>query len=1150
MSLLKELPDKGATIAWSSVKSHPNLMALGTKDGGGGFDDYGGELEIHRFDFANYSDQGSTVLGKFKTQTRFASLAWSEMATKPTDFPLGLVAGGMSDGVVNVWDPAKLVANHPQPQMSNIHRHQGPVNSIQFNHHPESSHLLASGGADAEVYIMSLERPDTPNVFVPAPDNNAKHLGEVTKVAWNSQVAHILATSGQNGSCIVWDLRQKKPWCELKDAVRGRIADVAWNPDQGLHIVTASGDDNNPVLNLWDLRGNYTVPSATLRGHTQGILSIGWCKKDTSLIMSCGKDNRTLLWDLFKGEAVYELPSDAGQQAARPNDVFGAIGGASGRRYEISWSPNVPAVVSTCSFDRKVQVFSMASATSKTGRAPRWLARPVGSSFGFGGKLLSFSKDSRSLKVSKVVENPELVQASKNFEKAMASKDFREYCISKTEAAQIPYDKKVWKFMQVIFEKNAREQLLSHLGFNPESISALADKYAKDPNAGVTSPPRSLRKGIQALEGDDEKPAAASLPLDPAAAGALSPGGLQSIASSHDLFSPGSADSAKEVFGADMPAPSTEAAQATKDASDLPLPPTPAKEEEKSVDALAEGLAKTKVSGQIEPPPKSQDRDICAPPRDPAEDARAEEMIKRALLVGNFEAAVQCCLKNGQMADALVLASCGGADLWASTQAKYFEAETARRPFLDLVACIIKSELGHLVETNALPNWEETLAILSTYAKSDEFPVLCEALAGRLEKEASDVPSATLCYMCAVNIEKTIQVWLEELNAANLCLGRLNPMSLHEMVEKVSIFSQADPDTDLGANVAKAFATYAHQLAAQGELETAAKYVQTSDHPSAVLKDRLWHACDKLKSMQAPPFPFEQIQVNVSPNMGQPGYQSSAAATGATTTQQEQQQATAAVPDTSAQYQLPPGWQQLADQHGRIYYYNSVTGESQWEAPAMPQQQSQPQAASTPALPNPAMSHSQKASSSGSLQQQQPVSNLSYPGAAAQPAVVQPAAAAQPTLAAATPTPVPQPETSSPAPEAQPTQAASAQPAAAQPAAAQPEVPADMPADIAPIAAAFNNCVSQLSALPLSNMEKKQVAEVNKAIADLFQKLNSGQVAPEITHELNQIVNALTQRNFPTASAIQARLADQYWSEHKTWLKGTKFMIQLCSKKL
>ncbi|CAN0522927.1 unnamed protein product, partial [Laminaria digitata] len=125
----------------------------------------------------------------------------------------------------------------------------------------------------------------------------------------------------------------------------------------------------------------------------------------------------------------------------------------------------------------------------------------------------------------------------------------------------------------------------------------------------------------------------------------------------------------------------------------------------------------------------------------------AEAVIKRSLLVGNFEAAVQCCMSTGNMADAMLLASCGGADLWAKTQAQYFARESHRRPFLRVVNAIIKSELGGLVEASDLGQWQETLAILSTYAKQDEFPTLCEALASRLETEAGDRKSANLCYM-------------------------------------------------------------------------------------------------------------------------------------------------------------------------------------------------------------------------------------------------------------------------------------------------------------------------------------------------------------------------------------------------------------------
>jgi hypothetical protein len=68
MSLLKQIDDKGAVIEWSPISSNPNMVALGTKDSAGsGFDDYGGDLEIHKL---NFQDKGtsSTIIGTAKSK--------------------------------------------------------------------------------------------------------------------------------------------------------------------------------------------------------------------------------------------------------------------------------------------------------------------------------------------------------------------------------------------------------------------------------------------------------------------------------------------------------------------------------------------------------------------------------------------------------------------------------------------------------------------------------------------------------------------------------------------------------------------------------------------------------------------------------------------------------------------------------------------------------------------------------------------------------------------------------------------------------------------------------------------------------------------------------------------------------------------------
>jgi protein transport protein SEC31 len=201
-----------------------------------------------------------------------------------------------------------------------------------------------------------------------------------------------------------------------------------------------------------------------------------------------------------------------------------------------------------------------------------------------------------------------------------------------------------------------------------------------------------------------------------------------------------------------------------------------------------------------------------------------EDVVKKALLVGNFEAAVECCFRTGNLADALVLASCGGADLWTKTQERYFQSQSQKRPFLSTVSAIIRNELEDLVQNSDPKKWPETLAILSTYGKSDEFPKLCIAL-GDLLESAGDTRSASLCYMCSLSLERAVTFWRTQLERANTKNGSSDFMALHEFVVKVSVFLKAmGPSAALEAEDAELFSKYASKLAEQGLFVTAAKY--------------------------------------------------------------------------------------------------------------------------------------------------------------------------------------------------------------------------------------------------------------------------------------------------------------------------------------
>jgi hypothetical protein len=57
MTVLAQIENKGAVTAWSASAASPGTIAVGTKDSGGiGFDDYGGELELHDLNLTKTSD--------------------------------------------------------------------------------------------------------------------------------------------------------------------------------------------------------------------------------------------------------------------------------------------------------------------------------------------------------------------------------------------------------------------------------------------------------------------------------------------------------------------------------------------------------------------------------------------------------------------------------------------------------------------------------------------------------------------------------------------------------------------------------------------------------------------------------------------------------------------------------------------------------------------------------------------------------------------------------------------------------------------------------------------------------------------------------------------------------------------------------------
>ncbi len=211
--------------------------------------------------------------------------------------------------------------------------------------------------------------------------------------------------------------------------------------------------------------------------------------------------------------------------------------------------------------------------------------------------------------------------------------------------------------------------------------------------------------------------------------------------------------------------------------------------------------------------------------------------------------------------------------------------------------------------------------------------------------------------MCSVNIPKTVNIWAEDLQTSasgsvakggvGSVPGCMNSLALQEFVEKVIIFSQAEPGAINDSKVAEILFWYASLLAAEGEMQAATRYiVGQTDEACAILCDRLFHAMQEPGT--PPPFPFASRTVGAGTtvaaktlpatesfwgNVSNSAFGSSVALCGGSPVKLEGQSSIT----SGGEPFLPLEWNQIYDPTRQAYYYhNTLTNESQWERPVVP----------------------------------------------------------------------------------------------------------------------------------------------------------------------------------------------------------------------
>ena len=681
-------------------------------------------------------------------------LAWSKSG--------GILASGQSDGSVGLY------TNEPSAlrRANLVSKHSDEVHGVSFNGHYDS--MLASASSDAEVCIWDVQKPNEPTLYSPLEGNSSS---QVTQLEWNPSVQHILATTLSNGNTVVWDVRKHKAIHTIPDSQGRRKSALQWNSQTATHLVVASDDDRSPMLQVWDLRQKMS-PLMELTGHSKGILSCAWSHADPNLLVSSGKDGRTLLFDMQNATVAGDLTQPSS------NWVF-----------DTSWCNASPGLVALSSADSKLSVHN---ATEALNVAPQWLKRPTCTSLGFGNMLAAARPHSHSVQCRQLPtlegdqlpngddgrNKAQLLNAQNELQDAAAARynsALSEFCWKQSNCdAHVgecdATTSKPWRMLYAMLANDPRRELLGVLGYSDqvrrkeERTRIAADPHIDD----LGEAPHSLH--------DASTVSLMGAPEDAASV-------FESLADEND-------EQGGRIRSNSGELPAYEIANGD-------LQNAGAEEGDSNVSHHYQASSNTH------------------------EEEAGEMEIQESLVVGDWEGAARAALNVGRTTDALVIASCGSSESFEAIRRAVMAQRTIKRS-VSLVRSVTDGDLSRLVNERATSQWAETLALLCSYAAPSEFGELACKLADKLAI-AGRREESVLCSICGGRIDDIASAYLASPRAAR---DGGDVEALQRAVSQCIVIAKGWSSSQPGLSVKALLSIYTHRLVDEAGANTALSFLE------------------------------------------------------------------------------------------------------------------------------------------------------------------------------------------------------------------------------------------------------------------------------------------------------------------------------------
>lgn len=204
------------------------------------------------------------------------------------------VVSASRDNTIVAWKGAENRTSAESDYAVPIRRLEGHSGFVQDLALSNNAEFAISASWDRSLRLWNLKNGETICKFL-------GHTKDVLSVAFSPDNRQIVS-GGRDNQLKMWNVKGECMFTMERDCHTDWVSCVRFSPAPQSPLIVSGGWDN--LVKVWSLTEFKCLH--TLKGHTSHVNSVT-VSPDGSLCASAGKDGTAKLWDVNRGEHLYEL---------------------------------------------------------------------------------------------------------------------------------------------------------------------------------------------------------------------------------------------------------------------------------------------------------------------------------------------------------------------------------------------------------------------------------------------------------------------------------------------------------------------------------------------------------------------------------------------------------------------------------------------------------------------------------------------------------------------------------------------------------------------------------------------------------------------------------------------------------------------------